>query len=79
MQLSVDLAGLHVIAHLYLEDVDDFLFDLRHQYREGRFDTAVQITAHPVGRRQVKVFLAVIIEVPDAGMLQKHIHNTGNP
>ena len=79
MQLLVDQAGFYIVAHLYLQNVDHFLLYFGNQYRESRFYPAVQITTHPVGRCQINIFLAVIIEIPDTGMFQEHIDNPGDP
>ena len=39
----------------------------------GGLDAAVQVAAHPVGRRQIYLFASPGIEVPDAGMLEVRV------
>ena len=42
------------------------------------FDAAIEVTAHPVGRAHEYFGGAVVAEVPDAGVFEEAIHNTGD-
>ena len=79
MQVFVEQAGFHVVLQLDVQDVDNTLLDLRIQDRESRLYPAVQVPAHPIGGGQEQIVVAGIINLPDTGMFQKHIHDTGNP
>ena len=53
LQVFINPAGLDIVFQLDLQDIDNLLFDVRIQDRERRFNAAVQVSPHPVGRCQV--------------------------
>ena len=48
------------------------------EYRGDCFDTPVEVAAHPVGGTHEYFRVVVVAEVPDAGVFQKTVDNTGD-
>src|SRR5207244_6724044 len=51
--------------------VDDAGLKLAVEHRESDFDAPEQIAAHPVGAGEKNIFIAVVLEVPHAVMLEE--------
>ena len=64
---------------LNIQHVNQFLLQVLVLHRGNRFNTAIQIAPHPVGRAQKNQRLSVVSEIPHPCMLQETVHNTRHP
>ena len=78
LQLIIYPAGFLVVGELDVEHFDQVVTQVGGKNGGDGFDAAVEVTAHPVGRAHEYFGGAVVAEVPDAGVFQKTIDNTGD-
>ena len=75
-QLAVDVAGLDVVAQLDVEEVEDLAADVGREDGHGGFNPSIEVAPHPVGGGEVHRLFAIAAEVPEAGVLEIHVHDT---
>lgn len=70
---------MNVVLQLRNHDlIHDVIAQVFLQERRQHFDTTVQVTRHQVGTAEVHLFIPVIVEIVDAGMLQETSDNRAN-
>ena len=77
-QVVVYPAGFLVVGELDIKHFDEAVTQVGGENGGDGFDAAVEVTAHPVGRAYEYFGGAVVAEVPDAGVFEEAIHNTGD-
>ena len=77
-QVVVYPAGFLVVGELDIKHFDEAVTQVGGENGGDGFDAAVEVTAHPVGRAHEYFGGAVVAEVPDAGVFEEAIHNTGD-
>ena len=78
LQLIIYPAGFLVVGKLDIKHFDEAVTQVGGENGGDGFDAAVEVTAHPVGRAHEYFGGAVVAEVPDAGVFEEAIHNTGD-
>ena len=78
LQLGVYPAGFLVVGQLDVQHFYQAGTQVGVEYRGDRFDTPVEVAAHPVGGTHEYFRVVVVAEVPDAGVFQKTVDNTGD-
>ena len=65
---------MNVVLQLRNHDlIHDVIAQVFLQERRQHFDTTVQVTRHQVGTAEVHLFIPVIVEIVDAGMLENPV------
>ena len=77
-QVVVYPAGFLVVGELDVEHFDQVVTQVGGKNGGDGFDAAVEVTAHPVGRAHEYFGGAVVAEVPDAGVFEETVYNTGD-
>lgn len=78
LQAVVHPAGFLVIGELDIEHFNQAVAQVGGEDGRDGFDAAVEVAAHPVGRAHEDFGVAVVAEVPDAGVLEETVYNTGD-
>ena len=78
LQLGVYPAGFLVVGELDVEHFDEAVTQVGGKNGGDGFDATVEVTTHPVGGAHEYFGGAVVAEVPDAGVFEEAIHNTGD-
>lgn len=78
LQAVVHPAGFLVIGELDIEHFNQAVAQVGGEDGRDGFDAAVEVTTHPVGRAHEDFGVAVVAEVPDAGVLEETVYNTGD-
>ena len=78
LQFVVYPTGFLVVSELDMEHFDQTGAQVRVEDGGDGFDTAVEVAAHPVGGTHEYFRVVVVAEVPDAGVFEEAIHNTGD-
>ena len=73
--IRLQAMSLHGICQLQIQNMSRFFLQLLILNREHNLHTAVQISRHPVRASHIKLFMPVIIERKDSGMLQEASYN----
>ena len=67
-----------VVGELDVEHFDQAVTQVGGKNGGNGFDAAVEGTTHPVRRAHEYFWGTVVTEVPDAGMFEETVHNTGD-
>src|SRR6266704_3611565 len=75
-----ELPCIVVVGQIRLEAFVDYPgLELAIEYRESNFDSAKEVAAHPIGACEINVVVPVVVEIPDAMMLEKAAENRSHP
>ena len=75
-QFAVENAGLGIVAKLYPEQFFQFSPDFRRINRAGHLNTTVEVTWHPVGRRNINIIFSTVGKQKCTGVLEVFINDT---
>ena len=78
LQLIIYPAGFLVVGKLDIKHFDEAVTQVGGENGGDGFDAAIEVTTHPVGGAYEDFGFAVVAEVPDAGVFEEAIHNTGD-
>lgn len=77
-QLVVYPTGFLVVCQLDIQHFDEAGAQVGIKDGRDSFDTPVKVASHSVGRAEKYLGAAVVAKIPDAGMFQKTVYNTGD-
>ena len=78
LQLGVYPAGFLVVGELDIKHFDEAVTQVGGENGGDGFDAALEVTTHPVGGAHEDLGFAVVAEVPDAGVCEETVYNTGD-
>ena len=78
LQLIIYPAGFLVVGKLDIKHFDQAVTQVGGKNGGDGFDAAVEVTTHPVGGAHEDFGFAVVAEVPDAGVFEETVYNTGD-
>ena len=77
-QVVVYPAGFLVVGELDVEHFDEAVTQVGGKNGGDGFDATVEVTTHPVGGAHEYFGVAVVTEVPDTGVFEETVYNTGD-
>ena len=78
LQLIIYPAGFLVVGKLDIKHFDQAVTQVGGKNGGDGFDAAVEVTTHPVGGAHEDFGFAVVAEVPDTGVFEETVYNTGD-
>ena len=78
LQLIIYPAGFLVVGKLDIKHFDEAVTQVGGENGGDGFDAAIEVTTHPVGGAHEDFGFAVVAEVPDAGVREETVYNTGD-
>ena len=67
-----------VVGKLVIKHFDEAVTQVGGENGGDGFDAAIEVTTHPVGRAHEYFGGAVVAKVPDAGVFEETVYNTGD-
>ena len=77
-QVVVYPAGFLVVGKLDIKHFAEAVTQVGGENGGDGFDAAVEVTTHPVGGAHEDFGFAVVAEVPDTGVFEETVYNTGD-